>query len=209
MTKKIVAIVDDDDAVRDSLGILLAAEGYRVRSFGTAADFIENVERDAVGCLLLDVNMPEIDGFALLRRVVVEWPELAVVMITGRAEVEIAVRAMKSGAVDFIAKPFDETVFLETVREAVERSLTAAARRSDNDEIAARIALLSGRERDVLNGLVAGLPNKTIAYDLQISPRTVEIYRGRLMEKMQAKSFSELIRLATAAGVAPPPKPAP
>jgi two-component system response regulator FixJ len=147
--------------------------------------------------------MPEMDGLALQERVVKEWPHLAVVVITGHADVQVAVRAMKAGAVDFIEKPFDRTVLAETVQQAVERSRTAAAERAQNDQSLARLALLSVREREVLEGLVAGLPNKAIAYDLRISPRTVEIYRARLMDKMQAKSLPELVRMAIAAGVTP------
>jgi two-component system response regulator FixJ len=198
-----VFVVDDDEAIRDSLDALLAADGYAVRTFGSAREFMESCDRRSVGCLLLDVNMPEMDGLALQERVVKEWPHLAVVVITGHADVQVAVRAMKAGAVDFIEKPFDRTVLAETVQQAVKRSRTAAAERAQNDQSLARLALLSVREREVLEGLVAGLPNKAIAYDLRISPRTVEIYRARLMDKMQAKSLPELVRMAIAAGVTP------
>jgi two-component system response regulator FixJ len=198
-----VFVVDDDAAIRDSLDALLSADGYAVHCFASAREFLENCDRRAVGCLLLDVNMPEMDGLALQERVVAEWPHLAVVVVTGHADVQIAVRAMKAGAVDFVEKPFDRTVLAEIVRQAVERSKTAAAERAQSDESLARLALLSTREREVLEGLVAGLPNKTIAYDLEISPRTVEIYRARLMDKMQAKSLPELVRMAVAAGVNP------
>jgi two-component system response regulator FixJ len=201
--ERAVFVVDDDEAIRDSLDALLSAEGYSVRGFASARDFLENCDRRAVGCLLLDVNMPEMDGLALQERVVKDWPHLAVVVVTGHADVQIAVRAMKAGAIDFIEKPFDRTVLAEIVRQAVERSKTAAAERAQSDESLARLALLSTREREVLEGLVAGLPNKTIAYDLEISPRTVEIYRARLMDKMQAKSLPELVRMAVAAGVKP------
>jgi two-component system response regulator FixJ len=198
-----VFVVDDDEAVRDSLEALLSLEGYEVRGFASAREFIERCDRHSLGCLLLDVNMPGMDGLALQERVVKEWPHLAVVVVTGHADVQIAVRAMKAGAVDFIEKPFDRTVLTEIVRQAVERSKTSAAERAQSDESLARLALLSNREREVLEGLVAGFPNKTIAFDLEISPRTVEIYRSRLMDKMQAKSLPELIRMAVAAGVKP------
>ena len=198
-----VFVVDDDEAIRDSLDALLSVDGYTVRGFGSAREFIEGCDRRAIGCLLLDVNMPEIDGLALQERVVEEWPHLAVVVVTGHADVQVAVRAMKAGAVDFIEKPFDRTVLTEVVRQAVDRSKSAAAERAHSDESLAKLALLSTREREVLEGLVAGLPNKTIAYDLEISPRTVEIYRARVMDKMQAKSLPELVRLALAAGVKP------
>lgn len=198
-----VYVVDDDEAIRDSLDTLLSSEGYDVKTFASADAFLEGCDRRAVGCLLLDVNMPGMDGLSLQERVVKEWPDLAVVIVTGHADVQTAVRAMKAGAVDFIEKPFDRAVLSEIVRQAVERSKTAAAERAQSDESLARLALLSMREREVLEGLVAGLPNKTIAYDLEISPRTVEIYRARLMDKMQAKSLPELIRMAVAAGVKP------
>ena len=198
-----VFVVDDDEAIRDSLEALLAAEGYGVRGFASAREFLDRCERTAVGCLLLDVNMPEMSGLALQERVVREWRRLAVVIVTGQADVQTAVRAMKAGAVDFIEKPFDHTVLAETVRQAVERSKTAAAERAQSDESLARLALLSAREREVLEGLVGGQLNKTIAFDLAISPRTVEIYRARLMDKMQARSLPELVRMAVAAGVKP------
>ena len=198
-----VFVVDDDEAVRDSLDALLSAEGFRVRTFGSAREFVDGCEHRAVGCLLLDVNMPETSGLVLQQRVAQEWPGLAVVIVTGHADVQVAVRAMKAGAVDFIEKPFERTVLAETVHQAVERSNTAAAERSQSDESVARLALLSPRERQVLEGLVAGQPNKTIAYDLNISPRTIEIYRARLMDKMQARSLPELVRMAIAAGVKP------
>jgi two-component system, LuxR family, response regulator FixJ len=143
------------------------------------------------------------DGLTLQREVTRRWPALAIIVMTGAADVGTAVRAMKAGALDFIEKPIDETVLLDTVREALAKSREAASAASEVSEIQQKLALLSMRERDVLNGLVAGLPNKTIAYDLSISARTVEIYRSRLMKKMQAKSLSELVRLAVSAGVKP------
>lgn len=195
-----VYIVDDDGAVRDSLKILLESAGYAVRSFASGHDVLDQVPSLAPGCLIADVRMPEIDGLTLQSRLAELQIDLPVVVITGHGDVAMAVRAMKAGAVDFVEKPFSEEAILESVRLALSR----LGERPVKDEAAAkRLALLSPREREVLEGLVAGLPNKTIAYDLAISPRTVEIHRARVMDKTQARSLPELVRIALAAGIQP------
>ena len=198
-----IFIVDDDEGVVDSLIALFEAHGFDASGFSSGTAFLGRCEADASGCILIDVHMPDMDGLTLQREVAWRWPGLVIVVMTGAADVAIAVRAMKAGALDFIEKPIDETVLLDTVREAFARSREAASAASEASDILQRLALLSMRERDVLDGLVAGLPNKTIAYDLSISARTVEIYRARLMKKMQAKSLPELVRLAVSAGVKP------
>jgi two-component system response regulator FixJ len=197
--RETVFIVDDDDAVRDSLQILLESAGLTVEAFGSPGAFLESSAPDRPGCLLVDVRMPEMDGIELQETLTTANRRLPVIVMTGHADVPLAVRAMKAGAVDFIEKPFDDEVIIETVRRALE--LRPAA----NPEIAQRLALLTPREREVLEGLVAGRANKVIAFDLDISPRTVEIHRARVMEKMQARSLSQLVRIALESGISPPP----
>lgn len=201
MTEGKVYVVDDDEAVRESLAALLDSCGYDATAFESGRQFLAACPAGAAGCLLADVRMPDMDGLELQERVSAAHPGLVVVIMTGHAEVPIAVRAMKAGAIDFIEKPFTEEVLLETVGRAIGHSRAAQEKNSASAMVGVRLELLTPRERDVLTGLVAGLPNKTIAYDLGISPRTVEIHRARVMEKMQAKSLSELVRMALAAGV--------
>jgi two-component system response regulator FixJ len=198
-----VLIVDDDEAVRESLAALLVSYGYAVTTFPSALHFLARCDRSASGCLIADVRMPEMDGLELQEKVGSDFPNLAVVIITGHGDVPIAVRAMKAGAVDFIEKPFTEETITETVKSALEQAARTRRQPGDPADGAARLDQLTPREREVLDGLVAGLPNKTIAYELGISARTVEVHRARVMEKMQARSLSALVRIALAAGVAP------
>jgi two-component system response regulator FixJ len=198
-----VFVVDDDEAVRDSLQVLLEVAGFDVRSFGVAREFLAAVGSEQTGCLLADVQMPDISGLELQERVGKACPELSVVIMTGHGDVPMAVKAMKAGAVDFIEKPFTEATLLAAVRRAIEQSTRQGRRAAEREAEAAKVDSLSTRERQVLSGLVAGHPNKVIAHHLQISPRTVEIYRARLMDKMQAGSLSELVRMAVTAGVQP------
>lgn len=202
MSETAVYIVDDDEAVRESLAALLESCGYQATAYRSARDFLAVCPTDATGCLLADVRMPDMDGLELQERVAVERPGLAVVIMTGHGEVPIAVRAMKAGAIDFIEKPFAEDVIIASVERAAKQSQSSRRKSSEVEAIAGRLEQLTPRERDVLDGLVKGLPNKTIAYDLGISPRTVEIHRARVMEKMQANSLSELVRMALSAGIA-------
>jgi two-component system response regulator FixJ len=198
-----VYIVDDDDAVRDSLSVLLEAVGHRVRSFGLARDFLDAAAALPIGCLIADIRMPGMDGLELQRALNERALRFPMIVITGHGDVPLAVRAMKAGALDFIEKPFAAPAILAGVEAALLR--LDAAEQQDPAALAAQAKLgsLSPREREVLEGLLAGLPNKTIAYDLAISPRTVEIHRARVMDKMAARSLSELIRLALAAGLKP------
>ncbi len=198
-----VYVVDDEQAVRESLQALLDVSGFDVRCFASPSEFLNWAEADRAGCLLADVQMPEMSGLDLQKRVAATCPGIAVVMMTGHGDVPMAVEAMKAGAVDFIEKPFDRETLLAAVRRALEQSELQRRRAAERDSEAAKIASLSLRERQVLAGLVAGRPNKAIAHQLQISPRTVEIYRARLMDKMQAHSLPELVRMAVLAGVRP------
>ena len=202
-SKPCVYIVDDDAAVRDSLSVLLEAKGHAVTSFGSAPDFLTAAPLLPVGCLIVDIRMPEMDGLELQQHLIDRSLDFPLIVITGHGDVPLAVRAMKAGAVDFIEKPFASQAILESIEVAFSRLATPSEQDPIAVAAATKLRLLSPREREVLKGLLAGLPNKTIAYDLAISPRTVEIHRARLMDKMGARSLSELIRLALTAGVMP------
>lgn len=191
-----VHVVDDDVAVRKSLAFLLASEGLPVRLHESASVFLDGAPSAEAGCIVTDVRMPGIDGIELIRRLKERGVALPVIVMTGHADVPMAVEAMKEGAVDFLEKPFGDEVFLAAVRSALARQERNSHHGAQVAEIQSRFDALSERERQVLDGLVEGKANKVIAYDLGISPRTVEIYRANVMAKMQAKSLSELVRLA-------------
>ncbi|WP_207481183.1 response regulator FixJ [Arenibaculum pallidiluteum] len=204
-----VFVVDDDEAVRDSLSMLLESAGLSVRTFGSAPEFLDSDAPSRSGCLLIDVRMPGMDGIEVQERLRATGCPLPVIVMTGHADVPLAVRAMKAGAIDFVEKPFDEDALLSTIRtamsrtEAVKTPAPAAPPAAVAPEVLERLAILTPREREVLEGLVAGHPNKVIAYQLSISPRTVEIHRARVMEKMQADSLPKLVRMAISAGITP------
>jgi two-component system, LuxR family, response regulator FixJ len=193
-----VHVIDDDKAVRESIDFLLRAAGLSVRTYDSATSFLEAAPKIAC-CIITDVRMPGLSGIELLRRLQEMHIGLPVIVIAGHGDVPLAVEAMKCGAVDFLEKPFDDDVLLASVRAALNRSQESAAVEAERAEIRARIAALTQRERDVLEGLVAGHPNKIIAFRLEISPRTVEIYRANPMTKMKAGSLSELVRMALVA----------
>ncbi|MBN8981207.1 MAG: response regulator [Rhizobiales bacterium] len=199
-----VHVIDDDEAVRDSLAFLLAAAKLQVKSYSSAAEFLPVLPSIRSGCIVTDIRMPGMSGLDLLAHVKELKVAVPVIVITGHGDVPLAVEAMKLGASDFVEKPFDDAALLASIESA----LSAGARRSDQNveraELARRIETLSARERQVLEGLVLGHPNKTIAFDLQISSRTVEVYRANLMTKMMASSLSELIRMAFVARIAMP-----
>jgi two-component system, LuxR family, response regulator FixJ len=199
----VVHVVDDDVAVRQSLSFLLASDGLPVRLHESAVAFLDAVKDATAGCIVTDVRMPGIDGIEFLRRLRGRGIALPVIVMTGHADVPLAVEAMKQGAIDFIEKPFDDDLFLAAVRAALQRHEQDARRGAHKAEVQTRFEALSQRERQVLDGLVAGKANKVIAYDLGISPRTVEIYRANVMTKMQAGSLSELVRMALLTGAAP------
>ena len=198
-----VYIVDDDEAVRDSLSALLESKGYAVTSFGSAPEFLETARSLSAGCVVVDIRMPEMDGLELQQRLIQRSLGFPLIVITGHGDVPLAVRAMKAGAIDFIQKPFDSQTILDSLKAAFAQLATPTGQDPNAEAAARKLDLLSPRERAVLEGLLEGLPNKSIAYDLGISPRTVEIHRARVMDKMGARSLSELIRLALAAGVRP------
>ncbi|MGE5270440.1 MAG: response regulator FixJ [Thiohalocapsa sp.] len=203
--ERLVYVVDDDEAVRESLSALLEAKSYTVRTFGLAREFLAAAPTLRRGCLIADIRMPEMDGLELQQQLTERSFSFPLIVITGHGDVPLAVRAMKAGAVDFIEKPFSADAILASLDAALGRLRTSAGEDPQAAAASARIALLSPREREVLQGLLAGLPNKSIAYDLAISPRTVEIHRARVMDKMGARSLSELIRMSLAAGLQPRP----
>jgi two-component system response regulator FixJ len=191
----LVHVVDDDAAVRQSLAFLLGTDGLAVRLHESASAFLASVS-DPAGCILTDVRMPGIDGIEFLHRLGQRGRMPAVIVMTGHADVAMAVEAMKAGAVDFIEKPFDDELLLASVRSAMTRLKRESDLATEASAARKRIGALSERERQVLEGLVAGKANKVIGLDLGISPRTVEIYRANVMTKLQAASLSELVRMA-------------
>ena len=197
----IVHVIDDDEALRDSLAFLLRTADLEVMSHASAAAFLDALPLTGLTCIITDVRMPGLSGIDLLRRVRELGIEVPVIVITGHGDVPLAVEAMRFGAVDFLEKPFDDEVLLQSVRAALRQQAGAAKRQSERAGIENRLAALSPRERDVLGGLVAGRANKQIAFELGISPRTVEIYRANLMGKMQAGSLSDLVRMALIVGM--------
>jgi len=197
----VVHIIDDDEALRESLTFLLRSAKHEVKSFASAKTFLETLPDPSLSCIITDVRMPDMSGIELLRRLKELKIAAPVIVITGHGDVSLAVEAMKIGAIDFLEKPFDDEVLLASVDAALRQHDGQARRQTERAEIENRLAALSPRERDVLGGLVAGRANKQIAFDLGISPRTVEIYRANLMNKMQAGSLSELVRMALMVGM--------
>ncbi|HEY6861264.1 MAG TPA: response regulator FixJ [Pseudolabrys sp.] len=197
----IVYLIDDDEAVRHSLEFLLKTAGIEARGFESAKTFLEMLPRIKTGCIITDVRMPGITGIELLRCVKESGLDIPVIVITGHGDISLAVEAMKIGAVDFLEKPFDDDLLLASVRSALNKEAGTAKHKAEVADIHDKLAALSNRERQVLEGLVVGKANKVIAFDLGISPRTVEIYRANLMTKMAANSLSDLVRMAMTAGI--------
>ena len=197
----IIFVIDDDDAVRQSLEFLLKTAGMTVRGFEHAKAFLDILPRVEHGCVITDVRMPGMSGIDLLRSLKDTNPELPVIVITGHGDISLAVEAMKIGAIDFLEKPFDDDQLIAAVRAALNRDAGVVKRKAELGEITEKLAELSNRERQVLDGLVAGKANKSIAFDLGISPRTVEIYRANVMTKMAANSLSDLVRMAMLADI--------
>ena len=197
----VIYVIDDDDAVRQSLEFLLQTAGHTVRGFESAKAFLDILPELRSGCIITDVRMPDISGIDLLRRVKKHDVDIPVIVITGHGDISLAVEAMKLGAVDFLEKPFDDDQLLAALKSTLRQDADIVKRKAEVTEINDKLAALSNRERQVLDGLVAGNANKTIAFDLGISPRTVEIYRANLMTKMAANSLSDLVRMAMMAGI--------
>lgn len=196
-----VYVIDDDVAMRDSLSFLLEAANFEVALFESATNFLEVLPSLEFGCVVSDVRMPGIDGIELLQRMKTLDSRFPIVIITGHGDVPLAVEAMKLGAVDFLEKPFEDDRLIGMINAAIRQGEPAAKDEAVTRDIASRIAALSPRERQVMDGLIAGLSNKMIARNYDISPRTIEVYRANVMTKMQANSLSELVRLAMRAGL--------
>jgi two-component system, LuxR family, response regulator FixJ len=197
-----VHVIDDDDAARDSLAFLLRTADVSVRTYPSATEFLAAASSGMkVGCVVTDVRMPQMDGLELLRRLRALELTIPVIVMTGHGDIPLAVEAMKAGAADFFEKPFRDDLMLAAVRRVLGLAQQDRAREAERDAVKERLATLSARERQVLEGLVAGKANKNIAFDLGISPRTVEIYRANVMTKMNAASLSELVRMALSAGI--------
>jgi two-component system response regulator FixJ len=195
-----VHVIDDDEAVRESLAFLLDAAGYEVKTYDSGARFLDGMTGQEVGCVITDVRMPGLTGLELASRLKSLGSKLPLVVMTGHGDVALAVEAMKGGAQDFIEKPFEEEIILNAVEAALARADEIGEERARRAAALERLGTLSVREREVLDGLVAGKANKTIARELDISPRTVEVYRAAVMTKMQASSLSHLVRMAIVAG---------
>jgi two-component system response regulator FixJ len=195
----VVHLIDDDDGVRRAVAFLLATSGFAVRVYDSATAFLAALPGIQPGCIVTDIRMPGMDGLQLQRELKARGVGLPVIVMTGHADVPLAVEAMKGGAVDFIEKPFAEDKLLAAIRVATDRNAKDRQQREEMASIRQRLAALTPREREVLEGLVAGLPNKTIAYDLNISARTVEVHRANLMARMAAGSLADLVRMALTA----------
>jgi len=200
-TKGHVYVIDDDAAMRDSLNFLLDSSGFGVTLFDDAQAFLDALPGLAFGCIVSDVRMPGLDGIELLKRMKAQQSPFPILIMTGHGDVPLAVEAMKLGAVDFLEKPFEDDRLIAMIETAIRQAEPAARNEAVSQDVAARVASLSPRERQVMEGLIAGLSNKLIAREYDISPRTIEVYRANVMTKMQAGSLSELVRLAMRAGM--------
>lgn len=199
--KPLIHLIDDEEAVRRSASFLLKTSGFDVIGYPSGVAFLKEARHVAPGCILLDIRMPEMDGLAVQRELNARGVTLPVIVLTGHGDVATAVTAMKQGAIDFLEKPFEKAQLLAALENGFARLNRAEEADLASHEAEVRIAALTPRERDVLTGLVSGLPNKTIAYDLGISPRTVEVHRANLMTKLEVRSLSEALRIAFAAGL--------
>jgi two-component system response regulator FixJ len=193
-----IYVVDDDAAVGESIEALLSSIGYETESFGSARQFLDGFDPPGAACILLDVSMPGMDGLTLLESMGSARQGVPVIMVTGHGDVPLAVRAMQAGAADFVEKPFEEDRLLQSIEQAINSATLAPV--AMDDGLTARFGQLTPRETDVMRQMVIGHPNKIIAYNLGLSPRTVEIHRGRVMLKTGAESLSHLVRLAIKAG---------
>ncbi|MGY0571705.1 response regulator FixJ [Bradyrhizobium sp. RDM12] len=196
-----VYVIDDDEAMRDSLNFLLDSSGFGVTLFDNTQGFLDALPGLAFGCVVSDIRMPGLDGIELLKRMKAQNSPFPILIMTGHGEVPLAVEAMKLGAVDFLEKPFEDDRLVTMIEAAIRQAEPVAKNETVAHHIAARVASLSPRERQVMDGLIAGLSNKLIAREYDISPRTIEVYRANVMTKMQANSLSELVRLAMRAGL--------
>jgi two-component system, LuxR family, response regulator FixJ len=200
-TKRMIHLVDDEEAIRQSTGFMLRAAGFDVTTYASGDEFLEAVGSTAPGCVLLDIRMPGTDGLEVQRLMVERGIDLPVVVLTGHGDISLSVRAIKRGAIDFLEKPFEKIPLLRAIEEAFERLTGTKPGDADAAGAIQRLAVLTPRERDVLEGLVRGQPNKITAYKLGISTRTVEVHRANLTNKLNVRSLSDVLRLAFVAGL--------
>lgn len=198
---KHVHIVDDEEPIRRSLAFLLRTSGYSVQTWESGAAFLREARTARAGCVLLDIRMPEMDGLEVQARLLEQGITMPVVLLTGHGDITQAVAAMRAGAIDFLEKPFDRDKLLQAVEAGFRRLRDAADQRAQSMAAQVQVAALTEREREVLAGLACGYPNKTIAFDLGISPRTVEVHRANLMAKLRVNTFADALRIAFAAGM--------
>lgn len=199
--KRLVHIIDDEDGVRRSASFMLKTSGFAVRGWESGVAFLKEVRHAELGCILLDIRMPEMGGLEVQAALNERGVAMPIIVLTGHGDVEIAVKAMKAGAIDFLEKPFDADLLLAAIQRGFDRIDSAAdvlVRAAEADVV---LGALTAREREVLEGLAQGYPNKTIAFDLGISARTVEVHRANVMAKLGARSLSEALRIAFAAGL--------
>ena len=201
MSEPIVHLIDDDEAIRVSLSFVLEMNDLPSRTYGSALEFLAIAETLTMGCVVTDVRMPEMSGLELVRRLKERMVTLPVIVITGHGDVPLAVEAMRAGVIDFIEKPFDDVVLLRSIRMALDAGVASDVHAQERLRFQQVLATLSGRETEVLRGVIAGKMNKVIAFDLGISPRTVEVYRANVMSKTHANGLSELVRFALLAGL--------
>jgi two-component system response regulator FixJ len=200
-TDRIVHIVDDDEAIRQSIGFLLRKVGYVVKTYASGSEFLAVVDRETAGCVLLDVRMPGIDGLEVQARLSAQGIGMPVILLTGHGDVMLAVRAIKAGAMDFLEKPFERAALLASLDLGFQHAARDLREHVAAADAVVRLTALTPRERDVLDGMVLGRPNKLIAFDLGIATRTVEVHRANLMDKVHARSLSDVLRIAFAAGL--------
>ena len=198
---RVVHLVDDEEAIRKSAGFVLSRAGYKVHPYGSGVEFLKHAKHAPIGCVLLDVRMPDMDGLEVQRVMAERGINMPVIVLTGHGDVTTAVQAMKAGAVEFLEKPFEKASLLDALERAFGRLEQNDAREIEEREAHTKIAALTPREREILEGLAKGYPNKTIAYDLGCSSRTVEVHRASLMQKLDVHSLSDLLRIAIAAGL--------
>ena len=198
--RRIIHLVDDEESIRKAASFALKTAGYDVIAYTSGVEFLRTAKSAEVGCVILDVRMPEMDGLQVQTTMAARGINMPVIVLTGHGDVSVAVQVMKGGAIDFLEKPFEKAALLEAVRRAFARLDDVDLRALESSEAEVRVAALTPREQEVLEGLANGLPNKTIAYDLGCSSRTVEVHRASLMAKLEVRNLSEALRIAFAAG---------